>query len=86
MALGLIDEFERNGVRVPDDVSVVGYDDLSYVGVKQIDLTTIRQPTYQMGTTAMKYLIERIRGKATFIQKMTYMRELVIRSTTKSLK
>lgn len=86
MALGLIDEFERNGVRVPDDVSVVGYDDLSYVGVKQIDLTTIRQPTYQMGTTAMKYLIERIRGKATFIQKMTYMPELVIRSTTKSLK
>lgn len=85
MALGLIDELQRNGVRIPEDVSVIGYDDLPYTSVRQIDLTTIRQPTYQMGATAMRYLIKRVRGEATGTQKKTYMPELVIRSTTQSI-
>ncbi|MBH8605474.1 LacI family DNA-binding transcriptional regulator [Thermoactinomyces sp. CICC 10522] len=82
MALGVMDEFQKQGVNIPNDVSIVGYDDLPYAGVKQIGLTTIRQPHYQMGAMAMSFLIERIRNTETFTQRMTFMPELVVRSTT----
>ncbi|WP_083517112.1 LacI family DNA-binding transcriptional regulator [Alicyclobacillus shizuokensis] len=82
MALGVIDVFLRKGVKIPDHVSIVGYDDLPYARVAPIDLTTVRQPHYQMGATAMEFLLQRIRGEAEFTQRITFMPELVVRSTT----
>lgn len=84
MALGVIDTLERAGVKVPYDVSVMGYDDLPFVGVKPISLTTVRQPHYQMGVAAMSLLIDRIHGADTCFQRVTYRPELVIRDTTSS--
>jgi LacI family transcriptional regulator len=82
MALGVMDVFLRQGIKIPDDVSIVGFDDLPYAQVKPVNLTTVRQPHYQMGATAMSFLIQRIRGEATFAQRMTFMPELVVRSST----
>lgn len=82
MALGVMDALERSQVKVPEDVSVMGYDDLPFVSVKPISLTTVRQPHYQMGVAAMSLLIDRIRGVETCFQRVTYRPELIIRDTT----
>ncbi|GIM45526.1 LacI family transcriptional regulator [Collibacillus ludicampi] len=82
MALGILDVLQEAGINIPEEISIVGYDDLPFVGIHPISLTTVRQPHYQMGATAMSLLMDRIRGNDTCLQRITYTPELVIRETT----
>jgi LacI family transcriptional regulator len=52
LAVGLVNELLRQGVRVPDDVSVVGYDDIEVAAAAAVPLTTVRQPRRELGWTA----------------------------------
>ncbi|MFB5192847.1 LacI family DNA-binding transcriptional regulator [Alicyclobacillus fastidiosus] len=82
MALGVIDVFTSNGVKIPDDVSIIGYDDLPLTSLAPISLTTIRQPHYEMGVTAMSFLSKRLEQEVDGVQRKIFRPELVIRKTT----
>ena len=60
VAIALIDDLERRGRRVPEDVSVVGFDDIPMAGHRRIDLTTVRQPAREMGRLAAEMVLSAI--------------------------
>ncbi|MGC8820776.1 MAG: LacI family DNA-binding transcriptional regulator [Fervidobacterium sp.] len=62
-ALGAIDALKDHGVRVPDEVSIIGFDDAPFSQYTNPRLTTVMQPRWEMGTTAAQLLIERILDK-----------------------
>jgi DNA-binding LacI/PurR family transcriptional regulator len=81
-AIGAISELAERGLRVPDDVSVVGYDNTSLAAVRQINLTTVDQPRPDMGKTAVRLLLERIRDGRKTARHVLMQPRLVIRGTT----
>jgi DNA-binding LacI/PurR family transcriptional regulator len=81
-AIGAIRAMMDRGLRVPTDISVVGFDDIQGAAFHNPSLTTIRQPLAQMGEVAARILLQRIRGQATFPDVVPIMPELVIREST----
>lgn len=65
MALGLVQSLRRSGLRVPQDVAVVGYDDIEMGSYFSPSLTTIHQPLAEIATEACERLIELLSGEAT---------------------
>ena len=64
MAIGVMEALYHDGYRVPEDVSVIGCDDIDFAGFPQISLTTIAQPGYEIGRRAAKMLFqEKERGQ-----------------------
>ena len=60
MALGVRQAILERGLRIPEDLSIIGMDDVFYAGLAGIDLTTVRVPRVESGRLAAKLLIERI--------------------------
>jgi DNA-binding LacI/PurR family transcriptional regulator len=81
MAIGALHQLSRMGIRVPQDVSVVGFDDLQHTQFINPSLTTIHLPLYQVGVQACERLIERIRGRAERVAE-TLPTHLVVRDST----
>ena len=81
-AIGAIRALMNHGLRVPEDVSIVGFDDIQSAAYHNPSLTTIRQPLQQMGGVAARILLQRIRGQATFPDAVPILPELVIREST----
>jgi LacI family transcriptional regulator len=63
-AIGLMAAAQAAGLKVPDDLSVVGYDDLPMAAWTHPELTTVRQPIVEKGRLAARLLIQRMKGKA----------------------
>ena len=61
-ALEVLDHLERDGVAVPGDVSLVGFDDIPTAGLARISLTTVSQPIADIADDAVKLLCSRIDG------------------------
>jgi len=64
MAMGVLHALKRSGRRVPDDVAVVGFDDLPMAAYTEPPLTTVRQPVEELGATAARRLLATIEGRA----------------------
>ena len=62
MALGMLQEMVRHGVRVPDDVAIVGYDDIEFAGAAAVPLTSVRKPRHELGRLAAELLLEEASG------------------------
>ena len=62
-ALGIIKAADEAGIRIPEDLSVLGFDNISYADLPKIELSTIEQPKEAMAARAVDELISRIRGK-----------------------
>ncbi len=80
-SIGVIKALRERGISVPEDVSVVGYDDLPIASYFDPPLTTIRQPTYKVGAYAMRSLEKLIRGEAVPQKRKVFLPELVIRTS-----
>ncbi len=78
MALGAMDALAVRGARVPDDVAVVGFDDVVEARFASPALTTVRQPLYEQGFQATESLLEQLHG-ASGRQRLTLHTELVMR-------
>ena len=81
-AIGVITEFESQGVRVPDDVSVVGYDNTHLSAMRHLSLTTMDQPRQEMGRLAAEAVLQRLRGERTEPVRHLLRPSLVVRNTT----
>jgi DNA-binding LacI/PurR family transcriptional regulator len=64
-AIGALDRFVEAGLKIPDDISIVGYDNTSLAAIELVSLTTIDQPRHVMGQLAFATLMERIEGNRT---------------------
>ena len=85
-AIGAMDVLQRAGHRVPDDVSVIGYDDIHWAALAPIDLTTINQPAWQMGQTAARLLCDRrTQRQPRRARRVLLEPTLVVRSTTRAI-
>jgi LacI family transcriptional regulator len=83
MAMGLIHRFLARGVRVPEDIAVVGYDDIPFAACNQVPLTTVRIPVPQVGEQAAELLFDRMEGKGPRRpQQVLLPPELVIRASS----
>jgi len=86
MAAGVIRAAYNMGLRVPDDLSVVGFDDVPLAARVSPPLTTVRQPIAQIGVTAVDLLIEMLKGNPPEQDEHLFDTELIIRSSTAPLR
>jgi alanine racemase len=82
MALGAIQAARARGLRIPDDLSVVGFDDSPLIAFTDPPLTTVRQPVIAMAVGAVRALIDEIRGHAAPHSEYLYRPELLVRAST----
>jgi LacI family transcriptional regulator len=80
MALGVLSVFHERGVRVPDDVSVVGHNDLPMVGHVDPPLTTIRSPGWEVGIRCAELVDDIIAGRP--VEDAVLEPALVVRAST----
>lgn len=80
LAIGALKEINANGISVPRDMAVVGFDNISFSNMTNPTLTTVAQPMYKMGCTVAKMLIDHIHGNK--VQSILLDHELIIREST----
>jgi len=80
-AIGSMNALRDHGISVPDDISVIGFDDISQAAFTNPRLTTIRQPLDQMGRKAVELLIEQIENPERPSRRITLATELVVRDS-----
>lgn len=86
VALGIMEAAIECGIKIPEDLSIIGYDDIMFVSLPNIMLTTIAQPKYQIGSLAVKLLSQIIEEKELGVaHKIVIKPELVIRNTCKAI-
>ncbi|MFN4190747.1 MAG: LacI family DNA-binding transcriptional regulator [Pseudothermotoga sp.] len=78
-AIGAIRALDEIGKRVPDEIPVIGYDDIVFASYFRPSLTTIRIKKYEMGFEAFKILLEKIKGKRKNYKQLVLDVELIIR-------
>jgi DNA-binding LacI/PurR family transcriptional regulator len=81
-AVGAMRAFQEAGHRIPDDISVVGFDDVALSQFSIPTLTTVRQPLLKMGRIAAQTVIDRIEERAAFRPEIAVEPELIIRHST----
>lgn len=84
MALGAIRAARSRGLHVPEDLSVVGFDDSPLIGFTDPPLTTVRQPVQAMGHAAVSALMAEIAGTPTSRAELLFHPELIVRGSTSS--
>lgn len=82
IALGVIDVCRERGIAIPDDLAVVGFDDMSFASAGPLQLTTVTVPRQLMGQRAVEMLIERIEGYEGDAREEVLPYEVQVRGTT----
>ncbi|WP_231494915.1 LacI family DNA-binding transcriptional regulator [Cellulomonas sp. KRMCY2] len=82
MALGVIRAARARGLKVPEDLSVVGFDDSPLIAFTDPPLTTVRQPVSGMGKAAVSALVSEIRGAKVSRTELLFHPELIVRGST----
>jgi LacI family transcriptional regulator len=81
-AIGAMGVLRDAGLRIPEDVSVVGFDDIGAASFTKPALTTIHQPLHEMARIAAKALVDQIELRAEFIPEIRIEPELIVRNST----
>lgn len=85
LAIGLISYLHERGIRVPEDVSVIGFDNIRMSEFTVPRLTTVAQPMYRIGYRAVEKLHARINGEEDPVLREIMPHEIVVRASTKTL-
>jgi DNA-binding LacI/PurR family transcriptional regulator len=81
-AIGAISVFQDAGLRVPESVSVIGFDDIRLASYWNPTLTTVRQPLRKMGEIAARTLLDRIENRSEYVAEIRIEPELIVRQST----
>jgi DNA-binding LacI/PurR family transcriptional regulator len=81
-AIGSLWAFREAGLRVPEDVSIVGFDDIPGSAYANPGLTTVRQPLFRMGQIAAQTVVDQIEGRGTYVPEIAIEPEFVVRAST----
>ena len=81
-AIGAMRDFQQAGLRVPQDISVVGFDDITVAAYSIPPITTVRQPLMKMGRIAAQTLLDRIDDRAPFVPEIAIEPELALRCSS----
>lgn len=81
MAIGAIRAIRDAGLKVPDNIAIVGFDDLPIPAVSEYQLTTIHQPVVQFGYKAVETLMELIESNTAVVKQVMLDTELIVRKT-----
>jgi LacI family transcriptional regulator, galactose operon repressor len=82
IAIGMLQRLREAGLRVPRDLSVVGFNDIPLAGLLEPSLTTVRVPQLEMGAAGAHLLIDRLEGRPLGAVRLTLPAELVVRAST----
>jgi LacI family transcriptional regulator len=82
LALGVLQSMYAAGVRVPDEMAIVGYDDIEFAAAATVPLTSVRQPAVTMGAMAARMLLEETDDPAHRHQHVVLQPELVVRASS----
>ena len=82
IAVGAVKAVLRSGLRVPQDMAIIGFDDSLVSRVIEPELTTVRIDSYRLGELAAKLLFQLIDGQPLREDRITISTELIIRGTT----
>jgi LacI family transcriptional regulator len=84
MALGLLQEMTANRINVPDEIAIIGYDDIHFAAAAAVPLTSVRQPRQELGRVAAQLLIEEAAGEGRHRHRQViFQPELIIRQSTR---
>jgi LacI family repressor for deo operon, udp, cdd, tsx, nupC, and nupG len=86
MAIAFMKTVRAGGVRIPADVSVVGFDGIEFSDFVEPTLTTVRQPRYELGRTGANLLLRAMRGEATPSGRIALAAPLIVRESTAPLR
>jgi len=86
IAIGVLKEIQERGLKVPEDISVIGFDDIPLASLVNPALTTIAQPIYEIGREAVNLLIKNIEKKGLTKSKIILDTKLIVRESTAPLK
>jgi LacI family transcriptional regulator len=81
IALGALDALLVNGLRIPEEMAVVGYDDMSFAGSQLVGLTSVGVPRNDIGRMAVRTLLHRIANPSAIPQKIILPHRVVVRRT-----
>lgn len=83
LALGLLQQCVSLRMNVPDDLAIVGYDDIVFAAAAAVPLTSVRQPRAQLGRAAAELLLQEVSDPSHQHQQVVFTPELVVRTSTK---
>jgi LacI family transcriptional regulator/LacI family repressor for deo operon, udp, cdd, tsx, nupC, and nupG len=81
MALGAVEAIHARGLRIPDEIAIIGYDDPPWAPALHPPLTTVRQPGYELGSRAMELLLQRIQQPDRSTTSIVLQPTLVVRKS-----
>ncbi len=81
VAIGILDQARKSGISIPEELSVVGYDDIHAAALVSPALTTIRQPIESLGITALEMVMKALSGKKVAIKDIVFDQKLIVRSS-----
>lgn len=82
VALGLLQHTISTGQRVPEDLAIVGYDDITFAAAAAVPLTSVRQPRHELGDAAARLLLDESTDPEHTHQQVEFTPELVARAST----
>lgn len=82
IAIGAMKKLRERGVSVPEDIAIMGFDDIYIASMVDPELTTIKQPNYSMGYEAVNMMIDSIQGKKIGKKNLILDTELVVRKSS----
>lgn len=82
LGLGMLQEMTRRRLRVPDDLAIIGYDDIDFAEAAAVPLSSVRQPRAELGRAATKLLIDERNSPDHQHRQVVFEPELVVRAST----
>jgi LacI family transcriptional regulator len=85
MAFGAMHYFKDNGIKIPDEISIIGFDDVEVDLLLEPPLTTLRVQKLELGIEAFRLIVDRLKNKNHLAKKILVPVDLIVRESTKQL-